>query len=239
VLRPELAGDEPFRKRFVREAAVAARVDHPHVVATLEHGDVEGTLYLTQRFIPGGSLDERITRQGPLPLPEVVRVCLEVAAGLDAMHRADLVHRDVSPHNIMLDAQGRAYVADFGLAKDREASTVLTRLGQAIGKVDYMAPEQIRGEEVDGRADVYGLGCVAFECLSGSPPFADRKGMQVMWAHLRDEPPDPCAGREDAPAELAWAVTRALAKEPEKRPATPTAYARMLQIASGQAPVQG
>src|SRR5439155_10376914 len=133
--------------------------------------------------------------------------------------------------NIMLDRESRAYVADFGLAKDREASTVLTRLGQAIGKVDYMAPEQIRGEEVDGRADVYALGCVALECLSGSPPFADRKGMQVMWAHLRDEPSDPFAGGGAAPAELGWAVSLALAEERGKRAATSTAYASMLPIA--------
>ncbi len=189
ILRAELSSDEGFRKRFEREANVASRIDHPHVVKTIAAGESEGILYLTQEFISGGSLDERLERERVLDLKPAIQICIEVSAGLDEMHTKGLIHRDIKPHNIMLDTDGRAYIADFGLAKDREASTVLTRLGQAMGSIDYMAPEQIRGsEEIDARADVYALGCVMYECLTGEAPFADRKGMQVMWAHLRDEP---------------------------------------------------
>ena len=233
VLRIELGDDEGFRRRFEREAEMARRVQHAHVVKTLDAGEHEGILYLTQEFIPGGSLDERLEREQMLDLEFAVQVCLEVAAGLDAMHAEGLVHRDIKPHNIMLDTDGNAYIADFGLAKDREASTVLTRLGQAMGSLDYMAPEQIRGVEVDARADVYALGCVMYECLVGKPPFADRKGMQVMWAHLRDEAPNPCDARSELPDSVGWTITMAMAKEPGDRPPTATAYARMLQMAAG------
>jgi serine/threonine-protein kinase len=233
VLRTELGDDEGFRKRFEREAEMARRVQHAHVVKTLDAGEHEGILYLTQEFIPGGSLAERLEREQVLDLDFAVHVCLEVAAGLDAMHSEGLVHRDIKPHNIMLDAEGGAYIADFGLAKDREASTVLTRLGQAMGSLDYMAPEQIRGVEIDARADVYALGCVMYECLVGKAPFADRKGMQVMWAHLRDEAPNPCDVRSELPESVGWTITMAMAKEPGDRPPTATAYARMLQMAAG------
>jgi serine/threonine-protein kinase len=239
VLRTELGDDEGFRRRFEREAEMARRVEHAHVVKTLAAGEHDGVLYLTQEFIPGGSLDEALERETMLELEQAVQVCLEVAAGLDAMHAAGLVHRDIKPHNIMLDAEGNAYIADFGLAKDREASTVLTRLGQAMGSLDYMAPEQIRGMEVDARADVYALGCVMYECLTGKAPFADRKGMQVMWAHLRDQAPNPCDTRDDLPDSVGWTITMAMAKEPADRPPTATAYARMLQMAAGSSSSPG
>jgi serine/threonine-protein kinase len=233
ILRAELSSDEGFRKRFRREAQIATKLQHPHVVRTIAAGESGGILYLTQELIPGGSLDERLERETVLELEPAVRICLEVSAGLDEMHAQGLIHRDIKPHNIMLDADARAYIADFGLAKDREASTVLTRLGQAMGSIDYMAPEQIRGsDEIDARADVYALGCVMYECLTGEPPFADRKGMQVMWAHLRDDPTDPCSRRADLPSGVGWAMMKALAKEPEERPPTATAYARMLQMAA-------
>jgi serine/threonine protein kinase len=233
VLRAELGADDGFRRRFEREAEMARKVEHAHVVRTLDAGEQDGVLYLTQEFISGGSLAGHLERDGTLELARAVQICLEVAAGLDAMHEAGLVHRDIKPHNIMLDTEGNAYIADFGLAKDREASTVLTRLGQAMGSLDYMAPEQIRGVEIDARADVYALGCVMYECLTGQPPFADRKGMQVMWAHLRDEPPNPCDVRGDLPDSVGWTITMAMAKEPKDRPPTATAYARMLQMAAG------
>src|SRR5919206_3151215 len=164
----------------------------------------------------------------------VLDVCTQVAEGLDAMHAEGLIHRDVKPGNILLDETGKAYITDFGLMKDREAS-VLTRPGQALGSMDYMAPEQIRGEEVTAQSDVYALGCVMIECLTGKPPFADRQGMRILWAHLQEEPPDPCTGRTDLPSDVGWAVTRALEKEPEKRPPTATAYAHMVRVAAAGA----
>jgi serine/threonine protein kinase len=232
LVKAQLARDDVFRRRFEREAGAAARVAHPNVVAVVDRGEHEGVPYMAQRFITGGSLEDRIKDGGSLSLRDAVSLCTQVADGLDALHAAGLIHRDVKPGNILLDDDGHAYITDFGLRKDREAS-VLTRPGQALGSMDYMSPEQIRGEEVTGQADVYALGCVMIECLTGKPPFADRQGMRILWAHLQEEPPDPCTGRADLPSDVGWAVTRALEKDPEKRPPTATAYAHMVRVAAG------
>jgi serine/threonine protein kinase len=231
LVKGEIAKDNVFRRRFDREARTAARIGHPNVVPVLDTGEHDGVPWMAQRFITGGSLEGRIQRDGPLALPFVLDICTQVADGLDAMHAEGLIHRDVKPGNILLDETEKAYITDFGLMKDREAS-VLTRPGQALGSMDYMAPEQIRGEEVTARSDVYALGCVMCECLSGKPPFADRQGMRILWAHLQEEPPDPLAGRSDVPADVSWAILRALEKEPEMRPPTATAYAHMVRIAA-------
>jgi serine/threonine protein kinase len=232
VVKRDLARDGVFRRRFDREASIAQRVTHRHVVPVLDRGEHDGVPYLAQRFIRGGSLAEKIERDGPLDIKTAVKICLWVAAGLDAVHKAGLVHRDVKPANILLDEDGIAYVTDFGLAKDSQAS-VLTRPGQALGSLDYMAPEQIRGEPVTAATDVYALGCVMTECLCSAPPFGDRQGMRVLWAHLKDEPPDPCASRTDVSPELSTTIRLALEKDAAKRPPTATAYARMVQIAAG------
>jgi serine/threonine-protein kinase len=231
VVKAELAKDDVFRRRFEREAGAAARVNHTNVVPVLATGEHDGVPYLAQQFITGGSLEDKIKRETRLDLRETVDLCTQVADGLDALHAEGLIHRDVKPGNILLDGNGKAFITDFGLMKDREAS-VLTRPGQALGSMDYMAPEQIRGEEVTAQSDVYALGCVMIECLTGQPPFADRQGMRILWAHLQEDPPDPSAGRDDIPPDVGWAVTRALEKEPEKRPPTATAYAHMVRIAA-------
>jgi serine/threonine protein kinase len=231
IVKAELATDSTFRRRFDREAKIAQRVLHPHVVPVIETGEQNGIPYLAQQFIAGGTLEQMIQEQGRLPLPEAVRICTAVASGLDAMHAEGLFHRDVKPANILLDTDGTPYIADFGLAKDRDAS-VLTKAGQALGSMDYMAPEQIRGEEVTAQSDVYALGCVMFECMAGKPPFADKQGMRILWAHLQEDPPDPLADRPDVPADVSWAITRALQKEPAERPPTATAYAGMVRIAA-------
>ncbi|MEA2478591.1 MAG: hypothetical protein QOJ07_513 [Thermoleophilaceae bacterium] len=232
IVKADLASDSTFRRRFDREAKIAQRVLHPHVVPVIETGEQDGIPYLAQEFIGGGSLEDRIKKDGVLPLAEAVRICTAVASGLDALHTQGLIHRDVKPANILLGSDGTPFIADFGLAKDRDAS-ILTKAGQALGSMDYMAPEQIRGEEVTAQSDVYALGCVMFECMSGHPPFADRQGMRILWAHLQEEPPDPLADRTDVPADVSWAITRALQKEPEQRPPTATAYAGMVRIAAG------
>ena len=235
-VRAEFASEDMFRKRFAREVQTAIRIDHPHVVPVLESGEHEGVPYMAQPLIRGGSLLDKLEAEGPLDLEVAVTMCLEVAKGVGAFHEHGLIHRDLKPANILLDEDGRAFVADFGLAKDPQAS-LLTRPGQTVGSLDYMAPEQIRAEQVTPSADVYSLGCIMFECLAGQPPFADRKGMQVLWAHLQDAPPDPCAGRDDLPKGLTWAVNSALEKEPASRPETATAYARMVQVAAGVPPL--
>ena len=236
LVRAELALERMFRRRFDREVRMATRVDHPHVVPVVAAGEHEGMPYLAQSWIQGGSLDVKLAREGRLGLEEAVKVTLQVAKGLGAIHEQGLVHRDLKPPNILLDEEGNAYVGDFGLAKDPRAS-VITKTGEAIGTVDYMAPEQIRGEEVGPAADVYALGCTLFECLVGTPPFSGRPETDILWAHLQDEPPKPSDSRPELSEELDWAVTRALEKDPASRPETPTAYARMVQVAAGVPPL--
>ncbi|HWH43685.1 MAG TPA: serine/threonine-protein kinase [Thermoleophilaceae bacterium] len=240
LVKADLATDDVFRKRFVREADIAQRVDHPNVVPIVERGEHEGIPFLAQRYIGGGSLDDRIQREKELPLVDAIRMCVEVAGGLDALHEGGLVHRDVKPGNILLAEDGTAFITDFGLAKDHDRdASALTKPGQALGSMDYMAPEQIRGGEVNAMTDVYALGCVMYECMTGAPPFADRQGMRILWAHLQDDPPDLREKRSDVPEDVAWAMSRALEKEPENRPPTATAYARMVQIAAGMTPSPG
>jgi serine/threonine-protein kinase len=236
LVRTELAVENMFRRRFAREVRTAERIDHPHVVPVLDSGEYDGVPFMAQRYIEGGSLQERLERSGRLGLEEAVTLCLEVAKGLGALHAHGLIHRDLKPANILLDDRGCAFVADFGLAKDPQAS-LITQPGQAVGSLDYMAPEQIRAEQVTPAADVYSLGCVMVECLCGEPPFADREGIQILWAHLRDDPPDPCAARPDVPEHVSWAALSALEKDPTRRPPTATAYARMVQAAAGVPPL--
>ena len=206
-------------------------MSHPHVVPVLATGEYEGVPFLAQRYVEGGPLSDRIEKEGKLDLAYTVKMCAEVATGLDALHEQGLFHRDLKPANIMLDQEGTAYITDFGLAKDMQGS-LLTRPGQALGSMDYMAPEQIRAEDLTPACDVYGFGCVLFECLSGKPPFADRQGMRVLWAHLQDAPPDPLAGRDDVPAEVGAVIQRALAKTPEERPASAGQLAQELSAAA-------
>jgi serine/threonine protein kinase len=232
MVKSDLAADTVFRKRFEREARIAQQVTDAHVVPVLDTGEHDGIPYLTQRFVGSGSLADRLERKGTLEIAEALRICAETAAGLDALCSAGLVHRDVKPGNVLLDEHDTAYITDFGLAKDSQGS-VLTRPGQALGSLDYMAPEQIRGEDVTGASDVYALACVMVECLTGSPPFADRQGMRVLWAHLQDDPPDPCDLRPDLPRALGAVIIGAMQKEPADRPQTAGEFARQALSAAG------
>jgi serine/threonine protein kinase len=231
VVTTELTQDDVFLRRFRREVAAAQRIEHPNVVPVLAHGDEGGLPYLVQRLIPGGALSERIIAAGKLNLATTVNLLAGAAAGIDALHASGLVHRDIKPANILLDGD-TAYVSDFGLAKDSQASN-LTRPGQALGSLDYMAPEQIRGEDVSPATDIYALGCVFIECLTGAPPFGGRPSMRVLFAHLQDPPPDLTELRPDIPAAAARAVSRALEKEPEERPASASAYVQLIARAAG------
>jgi serine/threonine protein kinase len=232
LVKDDYARDETFRRRFYREARIAQTVKHPNVVPVLTTGEHEGLPYMAQRFIPGMSLDEKLKRDGPLDVQTAVRVCTDVAAGLEALWAAGMVHRDVKPANILLDESGHCYITDFGLAKDTQGS-LLTLPGQALGSMDYMAPEQIRGEPVSAATDIYALGCVMYECMCGRPPFAEVQGMRILWAHLQDPPPDPRSIRGDIPEEFAKTLLVALEKEAAGRPQTAGEYARMLAAAGG------
>jgi serine/threonine protein kinase len=231
VLREELAADGAFRRRLAREARAAAEVAHPNLAPVLEAGEADGRLYLAVGYVEGRSLAERLADGGPLPVDELVRLAAEVGAGLDALHRRGIVHRDVKSANILLAADETAVLGDFGLAKGR-AWTVLTRPGQVLGTLDYLAPELIRGEPAGPLSDLYALGCVLYECLAGTPPFAGRGVLRIGMAHLEEEPGDPAAGRSDVPPALSWTVRQALAKDPARRPTSAGALARMLRLAA-------
>ena len=232
VLRAELSADETFRQRFVHEARAAGEVRHKHLVPITDAGEAEGRPYLAVAFVRGQTLEARLASVRPLPLPDMVRVVAHVASGLDALHASGIVHRDVKPGNVMIDETGSASLTDFGLAKGR-AYTVLTKPGVVMGTLDYLAPEMLRGSEATAASDIYALGCLAYECTAGRAPFADKSMFELASAHLNAEPPDPCANRPEAPEGLSWAILQALAKDPEKRPPTATAYAHLISFAAG------
>jgi serine/threonine-protein kinase len=231
LLKADLARDEIVRRRFEREARIAQRIVHGHVVPVLDVGEHEGTPYLAQSFVRGGSLAEKIDRLGRLEVRDAVTMAVEVGGGLNAIHEVGLVHRDVKPANILLDEQGVCYITDFGLAKDSQGSN-LTRPGQAVGSLDYMAPEQIRAEDVGPRTDVYGLGCVVYCALTGQAPYADKTGMGVLWAHLQEDPPDMRTLRPELSEALCVAVFAGLAKDPEDRPESTLLYAAGIEAAA-------
>lgn len=232
VILPDLALDEAFRRRFELEVSIAQRVSHPNVVSVLDSGKHDGVLWLTQELVAGGSLVERLAADGALSVAEAVRIVEEVAAGLEAVHAAGLVHRDLKPANIMLDEDGTARITDFGLARDTTSDRRVTRPGQTLGSMAYMAPEQIEAGEVGPCTDVYALGCVTYECIVGCTPFSDRPGMGMLLAHLDDEPPYPRERRPELPLQLCDAIVCALLKPPPERPPSARAYAERLRSAA-------
>jgi hypothetical protein len=210
LIAPELAQDPTFRERFLREPRLAASLDHPGVVPIYEAGEREGQLYLAMRWVEGSDLGQMLQRAGRLSPEVTVGVLTQVAEALDATHRRGLVHRDVKPANILVDDDGHAYLADFGISAPGGGAAGAA--GRMAGTLDYLAPEQIRGEEVDGRTDCFALGCVLHECLSGAPPFRRETESDALWAHLR-EPPRPL----HAYPVLDPVISRALAKERDER----------------------
>ena len=232
VVTTELSQDEVFVRRFQREVAAAQKISHPNVVPVLGAGEEGGLPYLVQALIAGGSLHDRLVKDGTLDLATTIRLLRGPAEGIDALHASGLVHRDIKPGNILLDGE-TAYVTDFGLAKDSQASN-LTRPGQALGSLDYMAPEQIRGEDVSAATDIYALGCMIHECLTGTPPFGGRPSMRVLFAHLQEDPPDLSEAQAgDITPAVAKAINRAMEKEAEDRPATAAGYIASIAKAAG------
>jgi ABC-type branched-subunit amino acid transport system substrate-binding protein/streptogramin lyase len=210
LIVPELAGDERFRRRFEREPRLAAALDHPNLLPVYEAGERDGQLYLAMRYVEGSDLGSVLAAERTLPPERALDVLGQVAGALDAAHERGLVHRDVKPANVLVDAGGHAYLTDFGVSKLAAAHT--TEAGP-VGTLDYLAPEQIRGEPVDGRGDQYALACLLYECLAGAPPFRRETQAETLWAHLHEDPPPV------APA-LDPVLRRGLAKERDDRFAT-------------------
>jgi serine/threonine-protein kinase len=219
VIVPELAADAQFRQRFEREARVAATLEHPHVVPVYEAGEQDGSLFIAMRFIDGRDLATEVRDHGALAPDRLARIVLQVAGALDAAHRSGVVHRDVKPANVLLTGTGddeQAYLTDFGLTREAASESGLTLTGQWVGTVDYAAPEQILGEPTDARSDVYALGCLAFQALTGQPPFRGAPAAR-LFAHMNDPPPSACAARPALRSEVDVALSRALAKKPDDR----------------------
>jgi predicted Ser/Thr protein kinase len=221
-----------WRERFLRESKLAASIDHPNVIPVYEAGEDDGRMFIAMRYVAGPDLAELLAGAAPLPLARTVRIVGQVASALDAAHAHGLVHRDVKPANILLEAGDHVYLSDFGVAKDPAAGAGLTRSGSFLGSVEYCAPEQIEGRELDGRADLYALACVAYECLTGSPPFHRATEVAVLHAHLNDPTPDAAAARPELPARVSEVVARAMARDRAERFESAGAFAAALERAS-------
>ena len=217
VLGPELADDDAFRERFIRESQITARLDHPNIVTVYDAGEADGVLYISMRYVEGTDLERLLRAETRLDPDRAVSLISQAAAALDAAHAAGLVHRDVKPGNILLasDARSssdRAFLSDFGVTKRLETGAGITRTGQFVGTVDYVSPEQIRGDDVDGRADVYSLGCVLYRCLTGEVPFPRDTEVATIYAHLQDPPPVPSERFPELGVGFDAPIARALAK---------------------------
>jgi serine/threonine protein kinase len=234
LLRPELGREAVAIARFEREARLAQGLTTTHVVPIVELGESQGLTYLVMPYYRGGSLSMRLRSLGHLVVAEAVDLAAQLGKGLDALHAEGILHRDVKPSNVLLDGEGTAALADFGLARAAD-STRLTADGQILGTPHYLAPELIEGREATRQSDLYSLGCVLYECLSGEPPFGDRRLAEIGFAHLTEEPRDPRELRPELSAEIAHALRSALEKDPAARPTTATALARMLQLGSSAA----
>jgi WD40 repeat protein/class 3 adenylate cyclase len=247
LLVADLGADERFRERFLQESRLAASLDHPNVIPIYEAGEADGLLYIAMRYVEGTDLEALIRREGALEPARALDILSSVAGALDAAHDRGLVHRDVKPGNVLIaldptsDPPGDVYLSDFGLTKHVGADLRLTQSGQFVGTAKYVAPEQIAGGPLDGRADQYSLGCVLFECLTGAPPFAGEELMPALWAHLNDAPPSPRSRRPSLPRELDAVFERALAKRAAERYAScreliVEARRALEQAAAAQAP---
>ncbi len=217
VIAPSLAGDQTFRDRFVRESRAAAAIDHPNVIPIYSAGEADGVLYLAMRFVEGPDLRRLVRAAGRLDTQRAARIVAQVAAALDAAHARGLVHRDVKPENVLLGDGDHAYLTDFGLTKRLDSSGGPTRAGGWVGTLGYVAPEQIRGERVDARSDVYALGCLLCFALTGRGPFTADGDEAVLWAHLSADPPRVSALGTGVPTAFDAVIARALAKDPSDR----------------------
>ena len=195
LVAPSLARDERFRERFARESELVMSLEHPNVVPIYDAGDVDGRVYLAMRLVDGSDLGSLLRSDGALEPARAIAISAQIAAALDAAHASGLVHRDVKPSNVLLDASEHVYLADFGLTRRLDDDGGVAGEGRSIGTPAYLAPEQLDRAPIDGSADVYSLGCVLYECLTGEPVFPRSSRLAVAWAHLEEEPPKPSRQR--------------------------------------------
>jgi serine/threonine protein kinase len=217
IIAPDLAESEGFRERFTREARIAAALQHPNIVTVYDAGEVDGLLYLAMQYIEGEDLAGVLQRERRLRPYRAIDVCRQVASALDAAHAMGLIHRDVKPANVLIEGR-TAFLTDFGLTKRLEGTHAqLTRAGDVVGTIHYVAPEQIEGRRVSARSDVYSLGCLLYHCLSGQVPFALETDVAVIYAHLSEEAPRLSSLRPELPEGLDAVMAKALDKSPDRR----------------------
>jgi hypothetical protein len=222
VLAPELANDDVFRERFLKESRIAASLSHPNVIPIYDVGPCDDLLFIAMRYVNGSDLRTILKTQERIAPMQALVLVGQAGRALDAAHREGLVHRDVKPANFLVERGGgddpdHLYLADFGITKHALSRSGLTATGQFVGTIDYIAPEQIQDRQVDGRADIYSLGCVLYECLTGRVPFAKNVDAAVIWAHVEEMPVDPSSVRPELPAAIDEVIGRALAKDPDDR----------------------
>jgi serine/threonine protein kinase len=226
ILAGDLAEDDRFRERFLRESRIAAGMDHPNIIPIYDAGESDGLLYIAMRYVEGPDLKQLIQGDGRLEFPRALGILGQVGSALDAAHHHGLIHRDVKPANVLMvarpsaDSAEHAYLTDFGLSKHKDSSSGLTQTGQFMGTVDYVSPEQIEGKPVDSRADIYALGCVFYEMLTGVVPFGLEPDLATLWAHVHAESPRVTDLLPDAPAALNQVIACAMAKSPDDRYST-------------------
>jgi serine/threonine protein kinase len=232
-IAPKLALDARFRERFLRETELAASFEHPNAVPIYDAGEVDGRLYLAMRYVEGSDLATLLRSEAPLDPGRTIRICGQVAGALDAAHASGIVHRDVKPSNVLLDAAEHVYLADFGLTRRLvdEENPLLD--GSSLGTPAYVAPEQLEGDPADARSDLYSLACLLYECLTGKPPFQRDSHLAVTWAHLEEEPPHASAHNSALPASVDDPLRTALAKDPADRPPSCAALIAALETALG------
>ena len=239
ILEPSraAAADPAFRERFIAESRAAAKVDHPNIIPVYEADEADGVPFIAMRFVHGADLRQVLERQGALVAERAVEYISQVASALDAAHAAGLIHRDVKPENILVDTRTEhVYLTDFGIAKAAVPTTPLTQPGFLVGTVDYLAPEQIDGQHAGPRADQYALGCVAYQLLTGAPPFRRDEILAVMAAHLYAPPPPLTGRRPDLPGAADKVLATVMAKAPDQRYESCTDFAAALREALGVAP---
>src|SRR3954471_3302174 len=217
IIAPEFADTKGFRSRFIREARIAAALQHPNIVTVYDAGQAGETLYIAMQFIRGSDLAAILREEGRLRPYRAIDVCRQVASALDAAHGMALIHRDVKPGNVLIEGR-RAYLTDFGLTKRSGSTrTALTQAGELVGTIHYVAPEQIEGGHVDARTDAYALACLVFHCLVGDVPFSRDTDVAVIHAHLSEPPPKPSELRPELPVGLDAVTAKAMDKSPDRR----------------------
>src|SRR5215208_5063676 len=220
LIAADLAEDGDFRARFKRESRIAASIRHPNVITVFRAGEEDGRLYIAMEYVEGTDLKAMIADDGRIEAPAAARIVAQVASALDAAHAKSLVHRDVKPANVLIareDGRRHAYLTDFGLTKATASDTAVTKTGTFVGTLDYVAPEQVRGDRIDARTDVYSLGCVLYHCLTGRLPYPKDTAVAKLYAHAHEPVPSALALAPELPREFDAVLHRAMAKDANDR----------------------